>query len=103
MYRDKISHKQRNILLVCLCLLVLVCSYLAFSSSGSDLDEETITAIRDAIRRSALQCYVVEGVYPPDLTYLQQNYGLQVNTDGYYVMYEAFASNMPPNIHVVRK
>ena len=61
------------------------------------------TAIRDAIRRSALQCYVVEGVYPPDLAYLQDHYGLQVNTDNYYVVYEAFASNVPPTINVIEK
>ena len=103
MYQDKVSHKQRNILLIVLCALVLACGYFAFSGSGKDLDEETVTAIRDAIRRSALQCYVVEGVYPPDLAYLQDHYGLQVNTDNYYVVYEAFASNVPPTINVIEK
>ena len=103
MYQDRISHKQRNILLIVLCALVLACGYFAFSGSGKDLDEETVTAIRDAIRRSALQCYVVEGVYPPDLAYLQDHDGLQVNTDNYYVVYEAFASNVPPTINVIEK
>ena len=103
MYQDRVSHKQRNILLILLCAVVLACGYFAFSGSGKDLDEETVTAIRDAIRRSALQCYVVEGVYPPDLAYLQDHYGLQVNTDNYYVVYEAFASNVPPTINVIEK
>ena len=103
MYQDRVSHKQRNILLIVLCAIVLACGYFAFSGSGKDLDEETVTAIRDAIRRSALQCYVVEGVYPPDLAYLQDHYGLQVNTDNYYVVYEAFASNVPPTINVIEK
>lgn len=103
MYQDRVSHKQRNILLIVLCALVLACGYFAFSGSGKDLDEETVTAIRDAIRRSALQCYVIEGVYPPDLAYLQDHYGLQVNTDNYYVVYEAFASNVPPTINVIEK
>ena len=103
MYQDRVSHKQRNILLIVLCALVLACGYFAFSGSGKDLDEETVTAIRDAIRRSALQCYVVEGVYPPDLAYLQDHYGLQVNTENYYVVYEAFASNLPPTISVIEK
>lgn len=103
MYQDRVSHKQRNILLIVLCAFVLACGYFAFSGSGKDLDEETVTAIRDAIRRSALQCYVVEGVYPPDLAYLQDHYGLQVNTDNYYVVYEAFASNVPPTINVIEK
>ena len=103
MYQDRVSHKQRNILLILLCAVVLACGYFAFSGSGSDVDEETVTAIRDAVRRSALQCYVVEGVYPPDVAYLQDHYGLQVNTDNYYVVYEAFASNVPPTINVIEK
>ena len=61
------------------------------------------TRAEEAVRRSALQCYVVEGVYPPDLAYLQDHYGLQVNTDNYYVVYEAFASNVPPTINVIEK
>ena len=103
MYQDKVSHKQRNILLILLCAVFLVCGYFAFSGSSGDLDEETATAIQDAIRKGALQCYVVEGVYPPDLAYLQDHYGLQVNTDNYYVVYEAFASNLPPTIEVIKK
>ena len=70
---------------------------------GADLDEETVTAIQDAIRKSALQCYVVEGVYPPDLQYLEDNYGLQVNTRDFYVTYEAFASNLPPTVRVTAR
>ena len=65
-----------------------------------DLGEESAAAICEAVRRSALQCYAVEGVYPPDLAYLEENYGLQVNTGDFHVTYEAFASNLPPMIRV---
>ena len=58
---------------------------------------------RNPRRRSALQCYAVEGVYPPNLQYLEDNYGLQVNTKDYYVSYEAFASNLPPTVKVVNR
>ena len=52
---------------------------------------------------SARQCYVVEGVYPPDLDYLRDNYGLQINTDDYYVVYDIYASKQPPTVKVVAK
>ena len=65
--------------------------------------ETFAAAIREAVQRSALQCYVVEGVYPPNLQYLEDNYGLQVNTEDYYVSYEAFASNLPPTVKVVNR
>ena len=103
MYQEKRNNRTGVVLVVCLCILALAAAIFAFSGSRSDVDEEGMEAIRDAIRRSALQCYVVEGVYPPDLAYLQDHYGLQVNTDNYYVVYEAFASNLPPDITVIHK
>ena len=37
-------------------------------------------------------------MYPPSLAYLTENYGLQVNTEDFYVTYDAFASNLPPTV-----
>lgn len=86
-------------------LVVLAAVMIALTAGGSRgaLTEEGAQAIRTAVQRSALQCYTVEGVYPPDLKYLEENYGLQVNTRDYYVTYDAFASNLPPNVIVQSK
>ncbi len=86
-----------------LILAVLLLALLALNGSGRDLSEEGAVAIREAVQRSALQCYAVEGVYPPNLAYLEENYGLQVNTDDYYVTYDAFASNLAPTVIVQPK
>ena len=67
------------------------------------LEDSGTEAIRAAVQRSALQCYAVEGVYPSSLEYLEENYGLQVNTRDFYVTYEAFASNLPPTVVVTAK
>ena len=102
MYTDK---KPKTWVLISLCcLLVLILGALCwrvFTVSRADLQEEATHAMRDAIRQSAMQCYVVEGVYPPTLHHLEENYGLQVNRQDYYVVYEAFASNLPPVVTVV--
>ena len=84
-------------------LLLLGALALLFSDGGRDLDESSALAIREAVQRSALQCYAVEGVYPPDLQYLEDNYGLQVNQEDFYVTYDAFASNLPPTVRVTRR
>ena len=77
-------------------------SFAVFAQHPEQLLEDSGTeAIRAAVQRSALQCYAVEGVYPSSLEYLEENYGLQVNHEDYYVTYEAFASNMPPTVRVV--
>ncbi len=98
------SDKKRSILpviLTALLILCLICGVLAMRVlPGSAINEESAAAIQDAVERSARQCYVVEGVYPPTLEYLQENYGLQVNTRDFYVTYTAFASNLPPTVRV---
>ena len=70
-------------------------------TSGQDMGEESAAALKAAVERSALQCYVVEGNYPPSLAYLEENYGLQINREDFYVDYDIFASNVPPDIRVV--
>ena len=72
-------------------------------ASAEDMQEESAVALRAAIQRSALQCYVVEGAYPSSLAYLEENYGLQINTQDFNVVYDAFASNLPPYVQVTAR
>lgn len=74
-----------------------------FADAGQDMNAGTETAIGDAIRRCAMQCYAIEGVYPESLDYMEENYGLRVNTRDYYVVYEVFAENLPPDIRVTKR
>jgi hypothetical protein len=101
------SDKKRSIVPVVLTVLLiicLICGILALRVfPGSAITEESAAAIREAVERSARQCYVVEGVYPPTLEYLQENYGLQVNTRDFYITYTAFASNLPPTVRVTMR
>lgn len=104
MYRDAKKKRWPAILagLLAAVLLAAVCLG-AFEGSGRKLGEEGAAAMKAAIARSALQCYAVEGGYPATLAYLQENYGLRVNTNDYYVTYDCFASNLPPDIRVTAK
>ena len=101
MYSDHAKNKSGIFALVLILLLFTLLVTLVFGHSGRDVSEEGAAAIGEAVRRSALQCYVVEGVYPPDLQYLEDNYGLQINTEDYVVVYDCFASNLPPTIRVI--
>ncbi|MBR0410514.1 MAG: hypothetical protein IJI25_05870 [Eubacterium sp.] len=104
MYSD--SQSKKSILLILFVVFILAAIMISFfygKDPGRDLSEESAVAIENAVARSALQCYVVEGVYPPDLSYLEDNYGLQVNKKDFYVRYDAFASNIPPSIKVINK
>ena len=90
-----------------LTLAVLAVILLSFSAALSNLrvggGEEGRLQLEESIRRAAVTCYAVEGIYPPNLAYLQEHYGIQVNEDRYYVFYEVFGSNMMPDITVLER
>lgn len=105
MYSDKAVKTGKKWILWLLVVLAVAGVLLLFFAQHPEqvLEDSGTEAIRAAVQRSALQCYAVEGVYPSRLEYLEENYGLQVNHEDYYVNYEAFASNMPPTVRVVRR
>ena len=90
-----------SVLLLPAVLLVL----LLFLSALSNLDDgrrsEGKTQLEEAVRRSAVACYAAEGIYPPNLEYLEEHYGVQVDRERYTVVYEVFASNLMPDITVL--
>ena len=51
--------------------------------------------------RACIQCYAIEGRYPPSVEYLEENYGIQIDHDKYNVFYDGFASNIMPEITVI--
>lgn len=65
------------------------------------MDSEGTESLRKAIARSSVQCYAIEGRYPPSVEYLEENYGIRIDRDKYAVFYEGFASNIMPEITVI--
>ncbi|MBQ7654956.1 MAG: hypothetical protein IJI53_02290 [Clostridia bacterium] len=59
--------------------------------------------VRDAVKNAAITCYAVEGAYPDDVEYLRENYRLAYDAERYLVTYDAFASNMIPDIFVIER
>jgi len=47
-----------------------------------------------------VQCYAIEGRYPPSVAYLEENYGVKIDRERFDVFYEGFASNIMPSITV---
>lgn len=70
-------------------------------SMSGRMNREGTEALRNAIARASVQCYAIEGRYPPSVQYLEENYGIQIDWDRYYVFYEGFASNIMPDITVI--
>lgn len=68
--------------------------------SGS-YSEKKLKEVKLSVLSYTVQCYALEGRYPPDLDYLEDNYGLALEKEKYIYHYEMFASNIMPDIQVL--
>ena len=83
--------------------IVLAVLLFMMFGKGKEADTASAQALRQAVLQAAVQCYAVEGSYPASLDYLEENYGLLVNHDRFIVTYEAFASNLMPQVNVLER
>ncbi|MGI6164214.1 MAG: hypothetical protein ACOYEQ_09865 [Bacillota bacterium] len=92
-----------HVVLMVLTVIYLAASFVTINTYRGKLRDSRADAIRRSIEKAAVQCYALEGNYPPDLKYLEENYGIQIHEDKYHYDYFAFASNIRPVIVVVEK
>jgi len=87
--------------------VLLIAIVIGFFTMVSELDrassDEALLQLEESIRRAAVACYAAEGIYPPDTDYLAKHYGIQIDENLYQVHYEIFASNIMPDITVLKK
>ena len=98
----RLIFKHRFLAAMILAAVILIAAVLVWAgiSSRNSMANQT-ESIRDTIMSRALQCYVIEGAYPEGLEYLQENYGLTVNTEEYLIIYTPYAENLPPEVQVI--
>lgn len=87
--------------LVAAMLLIWFVSAVGKIEAGSK--EEGARQLETALRRGAVACYATEGIYPPNLEYLQTHYGIQIDEEQYAVFYQVFAENIMPQITVLQR
>lgn len=86
---------------VVLCVALVMVGLTLARTVHADLVAQGAASVRETVLEHAVQCYAIEGVYPPDLRYLEDNYGLQIDHGEYIVSYEAIASNVAPSVQVL--
>ncbi|MDR2196794.1 MAG: hypothetical protein LBO07_02390 [Coriobacteriales bacterium] len=86
--------------------LLLVCCGIVFALRGlaTSVDENQTQFVEDSVRRSAVQCYAIEGRFPATIggvQYLERNYGLIIDYSRYAIYYESMGANLLPEIRVI--
>ena len=77
-------------------LLIFLLFYKGVGSVSQTASEQQMENLQQAIRRSVVHCYAVEGSYPESLDYLKEHYGITYDPEKYIVDYEIIGSNLIP-------
>lgn len=103
-FKSKRYFKIRIISLPILAFIVLFALFLHGLSSVSDTTfNKQEESLQKAVNHIVVQCYAVEGTYPPDLEYLENHYGLTYNHELFFIDYQAYGTNMYPDITILRR
>ena len=98
------KNRSRSVLQNFLYVLIfcgILCIFLSGLSSVSRITSHSEEeSLRKSILQSAVHCYATQGFYPDSMDYLEKYYGISYDKEKYLVSYEAFGSNMMPDITV---
>ncbi|MEG0751529.1 MAG: hypothetical protein RR998_06730 [Oscillospiraceae bacterium] len=84
-------------------VVVVALALAGISSTASAGERNGLAETEHSIRRAVVECYALEGCYPPDLKYIENNYGIHVNQERYLVHYSANGGNVMPKIIVAER
>ncbi len=93
--------KNRYIISIIVFIIFWIIIYRGLDSVDSAGQGLGMEALEDALTRSLTHSYATTGAYPTSVEEIQERYGIQIDEDKYIVHYEAFASNIMPDISVI--
>lgn len=88
-------------LVVFFAVLLLFCAGLDAASGKAKREQKT--SLEDAVWRSITQYYAIEGRYPESLETLREEYGLQYDSEEFFVDYQVFGANLMPDVTVLER
>lgn len=57
-------------------------------------------ALYDELKKASNHCFAVEGRYPPDLRYIQDHYGIEIDNRRFTVDYRRTSPDNAPDINI---
>ncbi|NLC78351.1 MAG: hypothetical protein GX683_01300 [Ruminococcaceae bacterium] len=78
----------------------LIIAQVSLGRIGLKANEQSLTQARNSVSRAVVLCYASEGVYPESLDYLEENYGLVLDSELYLYHYRSLGGNLFPEIAV---
>lgn len=100
--KDRLARliKSRGLYLLLFAVLIALAAVWGLSSISDQVDDNQLEFMENAIRRSAIQCYALEGRFPETVEYLEENYSLALDKKRFIIDYDYIAGNIIPQINV---
>lgn len=93
--------------LLFLSLIMVAVWIMIFLMMSDTLSQRTMAdqeaSLEHAMDHAITNCYALEGMYPPDLDYMKEHYGLIYDDSAFYVDYRPIASNIRPDYFIIRR
>ena len=99
----KTGVRWMTVLSVSLFAAIMIWLIISVNNAAESADKSRSDAVYTTIMNSASLCYSIEGEYPPDIEYLENNYGVKIDRGKYVVHYEYFGANIRPTVTIMEK
>jgi len=99
--KNKNISRVRALLPIVITVLVLAGILYGASKTQEQATAQALKMTEESIRRAAVQCYALEGIYPVNIDYLMDHYGIRPDTRRFVVHYQFIADNLLPDITVI--
>lgn len=83
--------------------LIIIWLLVSVGNAEEASEKNRAEALKKSVMNGAALCYSIEGEYPRELEYLEENYGVNVSSDIYIVHYEYFGANISPTVTVIER
>lgn len=92
---------RRFLLPLIVLAIVIGIFYYAVNTISESSTAKQKEALRNAVDNDVTYCYSIEGSYPEDVQYLEDNYGLTYDHERFFVGYRLQGSNIRPDITII--
>ena len=72
-------------------------------AASESSEAEGLRQAEISVRQAAVSIFALEGAYPESYAELKRRSGLAIDEERYIVIYEIFASNLMPEITILRR
>ena len=100
--KNRISGYFGKLIRAAIVIAVFVLFFVGIYAISRGNTERQLESLEKAINRDVVQCYSLEGIYPPSLEYLEEHYGLVYDRNLFFVDYRPIAANIYPDITILR-